>query len=244
MSWSKYHHLIDYVPSWRLKGAAMRLLRPARAQVIDQSRQMNHDLDMNVVPFFEHDCLFIHIPKTAGISLIDALFGQPMGLSHTRIRTYRMLLSDEEYRRFHKFCFVRNPYDRLYSAFSFLKTGGLTAEDAAWTANNLYPYATFEQFVMEWLSEEAAHSYYHFQPQVGFTHIRGVNQMDFTGRFETLAEDYDTLRARLGTGAGLKRINVGEKRQAAWRELYTSAMLDRVGKIYARDFESFGYEIE
>ena len=70
----------------------------------------------------EHRCVFIHIPKAAGTSLTKTLFAAPS--RHLQYTEYERA-NPKKFKKYFKFTFVRNPYDRLFSAYSFLKKGGL-----------------------------------------------------------------------------------------------------------------------
>lgn len=59
----------------------------------------------------KYNCVFIHIPKTAGSSIRNDFFNKDyIGAYHRYPLKYRNVFS---------FCFVRHPYDRLISAYNF-----------------------------------------------------------------------------------------------------------------------------
>ena len=82
----------------------------------------------------KYKIIFIHIPKNAGISIEEALFDKKIG--HKSILQFESH-NLKKYHEYFKFTVVRNPYDRLVSAFHFLKKGGRNPVDKAWSDNNL-----------------------------------------------------------------------------------------------------------
>jgi hypothetical protein len=214
----------------------LRLLQPGKYATLKTMR------DRQFRPFLAHDCLFVHIPKCAGTSVVDALFGQPVG-NHRSIASLRMAFSADEYRRMFKFTFVRNPWDRLVSTFFYLRAGGQGEEDRAWADRLGLPGMDFRSFVMEVLSEEMLGRAYHFRPQAQFVTLapdRPV-EMDFVGRFETLARDFEHIRDRLGIEAALPARNRGNARPASYREAFDDETRLKAGRLYARDAALFGY---
>lgn len=195
-------------------------------------------------PFVEHQCIFIHIPKAAGISVGRGLFGQLTG-HHRPISGYQLILSRQEFETFFKFTFVRNPWDRLASAFHFLKGGGLHEADARWAAEHLAPYPDFEAFVTGWVTRRNVHSWVHFKPQYTYLCLPGQRtlRVNFIGFYENLAHDYEALRQHLGTGAPLKAENV-TRVQRDYRDLYTYEMQKIVADVYREDIERLGYTFD
>ena len=57
------------------------------------------------IPFDRHMCIFVHIPKTAGVSICRALFGNLAG-GHASVSMYQIVFSKEEFDRYFKFTFV------------------------------------------------------------------------------------------------------------------------------------------
>src|SRR5258706_16293188 len=92
-----------------------RTFRPAKFAGLQKKRG----------PFDEHRCIFVHIPKCAGNSVTKSLsqFGG-FDCGHTNLKRFQIMFGPEEFNRYFKFAFVRNPYDRLFSAFLFMKKGG------------------------------------------------------------------------------------------------------------------------
>lgn len=182
-------------------------------------------------------CIFIHIPKTAGTSVAQTLFGEAS--RHVPYIEYQKA-NPAKYRRFWKFTFVRNPWDRLVSTFFFLKGGGLNEMDRAWSEQTLAGFTEFEDFVRSWLNPITASSWVHFRPQAEFILDRQDNVMvDFVGRFERLSEDYSVIAGRLGKNTSLPVVN--SSAHDHYSSYYTPETREIVGQVYARDVAAFGY---
>lgn len=193
--------------------------------------------------FDEHRCIFVHIPKAAGISVAMALFGNLAG-GHAEARDYRKVFGRDFWRYF-KFTFVRNPYTRLVSAYEFLKGGGHPAwpTDQRFRDEVLSEYVDFPDFVLRWLQPRAQWPE-HFRPQHEFLELGGKLVMDFVGRFERIEADFATVCDRLGIQAQLGRLNPTGERQGTLGDYFASDAVERrVRDVYARDFELFGYPL-
>ena len=84
------------------------IYRKAYKKNLDLRRRRASLNETSLIGFDELSTIFIHIPKTAGISLNQALFTN-MGGSHRSIKNYMQIFSNKEFRQYYKFCFVRNP---------------------------------------------------------------------------------------------------------------------------------------
>jgi len=190
--------------------------------------------------------IFVHIPKTAGTSVARALFG--IGTRHVPLSRF-LAVDPEKYARYFKFAFVRNPWDRMHSAYSYLaeRVGRHHNEDAQWASAHLEGLSTFEQFITSLddpRRRREVMTWVHFRPQCDWVRIVGRGGMgcDFIGRFESLEGDFEAVRRRLGVDATLPMLRRG--RGVPYREVYSRAMVDRVGKWYEEDVSTFGYRFE
>lgn len=193
-----------------------------------------------------HQAIFIHVPKTAGSSVHRAF-----GTTTSRHAPFSRYAAYDPVRtaRCFKFCFVRNPWDRLLSAFSYLRycKANPASQDWRWSHKHLSPYRKFEDFVRALTNPVVRFvvmSYPHFIPQYFWITVPGNPglQMDLVGRFETLDADFSSIAERLGLDASLHQLRVS--RHGPYQELYSPEMRDIVGRLYARDISMFGYHFD
>lgn len=196
--------------------------------------------DFSLRGFFKHKCVFVHITKSAGTSLALSLFGElPY---HYTAQKYRVIYGKRDFDRFFKFTFVRNPWDRLYSSYSYLKGGGWNKDDAAWAKEHLSELKDFEDFVMNWLSKKRLASHIHLWPQSKFIcDRRGLPIIDYLGYFETINDDFKYIVSRLNLHSrDLKHTN--QSNRAGYTNVFTKKMRDKVANLYSQDISNFGYD--
>jgi Sulfotransferase family len=186
--------------------------------------------------------IFVHIPKAGGVSVAISLYGNRAG-SHTSVSGYQLVFNAAEFQSYFKFTFVRNPWDRLYSAYRFLSAGGMNDLDRSWSEKHLAGVEDFEAFVLEALPRRSVRRAVHLRPQVQFLRnsITGKIGVDFVGRFERFDEDFATVAQRLGKDVSLPHMN-GSRFQGDYRSAYSSRMRSVVDSVYAADINAFGYQ--
>lgn len=154
----------------------------------------------------KHKCIFVHIPKTAGMSIEDSFIrslglrfhkGQcpplllsynqdnqlgPPSLAHLLPQQYveNNYLTQELFDSYFKFSFVRNPWARAVSIYKYFR---------------YHRMLSFEAF-MEYRFPELWQERNDFvMPQVNFLYDQnGKQQVDFIGKFESLKEDFEFVR--------------------------------------------------
>lgn len=197
-------------------------------------------------PFDRHRCIFVHIPKTAGVSICRALFGNLAG-AHIPLARYQLVFSKKEFNSYFKFTFVRNPWDRVFSAYNFLKKGGLLEVDRSWAEVEIAPYQNFDDFIKTGLHRPSIQEWKHFKPQSHFLLVPGSRklQVDFLGFFENIQNDFQYVATELGLGdsAVLRHENAtNPSKKLDYRDFYTDKTRDIVAEIYKIDIDNFGYE--
>lgn len=221
----------------RLKPCKRRIKGSLKYLAIDKRKKDCNFYSTNA--FHYYGCIFVHVPKTGGVSIAKSLFGN-LGGGHATVKEYETAFQ-ENYEQYFKFSFVRNPWDRIYSAFCFLKDGGFDIGDKIWTQNNEKYLTSFETFILGWLSEESIKTKIHFLPQIYFLK-NSFNKidLDFIGRFEKLDEDFEAICSRLKTKEKLQHLN-WSKRSVDYRNAYSVAMRKKVHEIYNEDISLFKY---
>lgn len=193
----------------------------------------------SLAAFDYYKCIFVHIPKTGGISVSEALWGH-MGGVHKTMEEYRRIFGRDTLNEYFSFTFVRNPWARLVSAWSYLKAGGQHARDKAWAEKYLTPFPDFKSFVSDGLNENGVLNGIHFRPQTDFITLDGKIAVDFIGRQENLKTDFNTVRERIGLHhAELPHRNRSDHKN--YREYYDDQTAERVEKIYQQDIVAFNY---
>ncbi|QFU77695.1 chondroitin 4-O-sulfotransferase [Halioglobus maricola] len=192
--------------------------------------------------FDDHKALFIHVPKSAGRSVVRGMF-DVKSVEHAPADWYQQLDPDK-YRRYFKFTFVRNPWDRALSAYTYLHKGGSAAseEDSHWS-EFVRSFESFDAFVLDWMTPENIRRNALFTPQIVFLrNMFGQIDMDYVGRFENLQEDFISIAQALGVERTLPHLN--QSRSEPYQTAYSMDSRQRVAQVYAEDIDAFGYRYD
>lgn len=204
----------------------------------------------------QHHCIFVHIPRTGGASIENVIWPgerseadlwmgfvrphynkyQTGGLQHLYARHIRREVGEDIFHDFFKFAFVRNPWDRLVSQYSYLERRPDLREFMQVPEGT--PFSDYIQLAFDSGHVQAA-------PQADFIYGEdGELLVDFIGRFERLAQDAATVFERIGLDeASLPAANASQ-RARDYRSYYDSASAQRVADLYARDIEKFNYRFD
>lgn len=236
---------ILWVFPYDTRQSLFRMLSPGAYKHFQEMRKFNTDKGRSLKAFDEHKCIFVHITKCAGISVAMSLFGN-LGGGHLRTTHYQLIFSQREFEKYFKFTFVRNPWDRLASAFHFLKKGGTNKVDRQWSAQNLSRFPDFHSFVTNWVNRKNVNSWKHFVPQYKFVCEPGsqIPKVDFVGYFECLHEDFAEIQRRLKDRSNLQHLNKTEGAKKDYRDYYTEATRKIVEDVYQEDIRIFGYDFD
>ena len=189
-----------------------------------------------------YKAIYIHIPKNAGQSIEKALFeGKKVG--HVPLRNYESH-DKNRFNRYFKFTIVRNPWDRMVSAYQYLIRGGKNNVDSAWAKLHLAPFKDFQEFLYE-LNDRKFRSivlsWQHFRPQIYYMkdcHNR-IN-IDYIGRFENLAADFNYITKKIGSVHSLPHENKSVRKRN-WKEYYNRDTFKMLEDKYKEDIYTLGY---
>lgn len=199
----------------------------------------------------EHKFIFIHVPKTGGEAISDALLTKSSKNKHefvweNSIRDKHETITEcmmlkKNINNYFKFTFVRNPWDILVSNWSYWKQ-----------RNMLPPEVTFNTYIknLQELTIEVPEKYFsNSQRKVNVLYPQyfyisdwwGNNIMDFVGRFENFQNDFDTICDKIGIPRRIiPRKNSSNHKH--YTEYYSTETREIVAKKYAKDIEYFGYK--
>ena len=224
------------------------------------------------------NCIFVHIPKTAGRS-IEMFFMNKLGLdrenedhraqllitdnddptkgteklSHLSATEYVQCghISQQEFTRFYKFSFVRNPWSRLVSEYRY---------------RNFLSHKSFKDFVMHKLPAPGRDDKYrHVMPQTAMLcDEKGRLMVDFVGKFECLQQDFEQVCVHLGfENSSLPHVNSSDKKSRELRrkarnflhrndesdlhhyvDFYDAETREYVANLYRADIKHFSYSFD
>ncbi len=216
--------------------------------------------------------LFVHIQKTAGTSITQALVGlagsQFIAPPHLRLRDIRLKSASRPL----IFTVVRNPWERMVSWYEMMLRKGMHNDFSrhllrgAGPGNERVDFSTYirrtdvirESDVSELAStllgreSESIIIGNHYLKSLGFNQLDYISDAegrvccDRVLRFERLEEDWKELCGvlKLPGALELPRENANPTPKP-WRDSYTGAAdRDWVAHLYARDIAHFGYRFE
>ncbi|MFI8622634.1 sulfotransferase family 2 domain-containing protein [Marinomonas sp. NPDC078689] len=189
-------------------------------------------------------CIFIHIPKAAGTSVLQALGKEGVeGRDHLPWLVYKKA-NAKKFETYFKFAFVRDPLDRAYSAYEYLVKGGNQTHDLV-TADKLKTFSGFEDFVINGLGKGLYRNHVMFLPQSFFI-INNDNELavDFVGKFECIEQDFARVKKTLGLTVDLTHENKGKQSKDLSAIRNNEQVMSVMFTLYAQDYLLLDYSVE
>ncbi|MFT5542459.1 MAG: hypothetical protein ACI97K_002331 [Glaciecola sp.] len=221
----------------------------------------------------KYKCIFIHIPKCAGTSIEKALDHFDGKLSRGRqdhrsvrmiekpfnpfkaarnpenakdaIRRFReyfrsssnpnnkLAVSSAQYKDYYKFSFVRNPWDR---AFSWYKNA---MRDPIHQKNYGIPaQISFDEFIKTF-----AGTGYLREQTYWLDNYSNKIDLDFVGKFENLATDFDNICKAIGLSDRALPHEV-KSNEASKTEYISAEAAEFISMFYQREIELFDYQFD
>lgn len=202
------------------------------------------------MPFIEtsnHRLLFIHIPKTGGSSIEEAMHvigplrmrtkAIPVSLrvppEHFRYADYVALLGRDFFS--YAFAVVRNPYDRLESEY---RMRSILASQGLW--GTLPEFSVWLEGVLESTRRDRSYLANHFRPQVEF--------LSSNVRVFKYEATLGTALSQVGNETGVY-LELPQKRYLSSKEFrgrihWHGHDVQAVNEFYRADFEVLGYKFK
>ena len=132
-----------------------------------------------------------------------------------------------------KFCIIRNPYDRIISAYHFMG-GNLTFKD--------FCHLCFIERLTNIIAGIKIHLLFFYHSMNLLSTKQETSQMDEIIYFEKLKEQFPAFCQKYNLDIGeLPHINARKRKKKAIKEYYDQETADMIYKLYKRDFKAFGY---
>lgn len=215
---------------------------------------------------YDRQFIFFHVAKVAGLSMRSVLqpycqepeqfkirrpppqiAGQPNPLyamweaymTHVKAVEARQQLGSAIFDRFYKFAFVRNPWDWQVSMYHFILKEREHLRHAQVAA--LPNYEAYLEWVFTTPKNPFTKGATRLQKEMV---VDAENRLlvDFVGRFEQLAEDFQQISQRLQLTTTLPQIN--RTHHEDYRRYYTPKAYDLVAHYCRDDIELFGYSFD
>jgi hypothetical protein len=188
----------------------------------------------------KHKCIFIHIPKNAGSSVLQ-LFADKSGRKHAK--WYEFYESNDYFfKRYFKFAIVREPLSRLYSAYRYVLQGGSGGKDDLALQKHITANShNFCSFIEQVLDADFIMLQLLFQPQYLYVYDRQQQCVtDCLLRYESLAKDWQQLAQQQGFAESLPKVNTSNSDKQC-QELSETARA-KVMQLYNMDYQLLGYK--
>jgi hypothetical protein len=187
--------------------------------------------------------LFVHIPKTAGISVKKGLFNSG-GSYHYSFQNYESIYKPSFIKKAFKFTFVRHPLSRVYSSYNYLKKGGSNLVDSMFYETHMSNFKNFEDFINNGLiKHEVIQKFIHFRTQKSFlVNCRNEISMDYIGKLETLENDYNYIKKKLKVTSNLPKLNSNKENITTFEDLqFSEETIMNIFCLYEDDYQIFNY---
>jgi chondroitin 4-sulfotransferase 11 len=183
--------------------------------------------------------IFVHIQKTAGLSITNTLKKDKNTIKVCQQHTF---LNNCNYNKdYFKFCFVRNPWDRLVSWYNMMVNKGIHNKfsDYLLKTKNFSEFLTYTDIILDIDGKKSIS----FNQLDYISDDEGNVLTDYIGKFENINEDILEIGKKIGyNDFTIPHINKFPHKD--YRTYYTDKEIELVQEMYKRDIDYFGYKFD
>lgn len=197
--------------------------------------------------------VFAHNPKTAGsyvhivlkdwVGLRGAERSDPEPIIHHQ-PLKEILAQNPAAKSYYKFTCVRNPWERTLSMYcDFTQNRGNIYSGKIHTDKPLLSeFKDFTEFVIN-LESSGWVNDIHLSPQHTYTHIDGVQVIDYIMRHENFAADFQIVREKFNIQMSDRNANTKHRpsKHGKYTDHYNAETVKVISKIYEQDIKLLGY---
>lgn len=209
----------------------------------------------------EQKFIFIHVQKTAGISIESQLMHRLPSTELWHGRHGRAVDGINEigldvWSQYYRFAFVRNPWDRMVSWYSMIEEAKqnlpiyrryfknpFKSELWNYAINHSHDFESFIQNCTNVVFDLGCYKSFAYNQMDYLTDLKGNLTVDFVGRFENIKDDFTKITKHLN----IDTLDLPRKNQSIhhhYSSYYTEQTIDIVRKRFIRDIQTFNYEFE
>lgn len=209
----------------------------------------------------KHKAIFVHIPKTGGVSLGKYLdirrltqnlyrhskyskfqyYGMWYPLQHLPADIIKKIHPDK-FKKYYKFSFVRNPYNRILSLYLFtnkkkwekMKNEGIEINDTT--------LANISKNFEKWLDKLIKTNDYRKLTQTRFLFEKNKLIVDEVFRFEDMESELKKLEQKFKLKFDYDNIHNSSTTMFDRKKLLTPKIKEKIYNFYKEDFDNFGYD--
>lgn len=230
----------------RSTGAKLKLEVIRRLSIADR---------MNSIPTIlpKQKLIFIHIPKTGGSSVANALenlcdrdkkiAAQPLGKlqpnRHLKAKEVKYLLGEKIWYEFFSFAFVRNPWDLMVSQYHWWLQKASQYPGCRKDVEKIKRMGNFTNF----LNSKYGQKMFHDTTGNMFDWISEDEKIvvDFVGKFENFQSDLDEVCQSLNIEP-IKLPHTNKTKRKPYQDYYNEETKQFVAHRFQKTIEMFGYE--